>query len=308
MQNIFEQKIKIGISACQFGSKVRYNGKGRDMLQNLGRDRSEFIWTPVCPELTAGMGVPRACIKLSKGNGIDFWNGEAIVKNKEGKDVSSWIKKGSISCMETLERAEIDVFIFMEGSPSCGVYRTSLKNQRLGNPPGTFGALLLQKDIFLIPSVDLQSPIRWWDWKRRMVVFIWLKKQEINNEIDLKEMWKRVSYICHELSEVETSKIKHEIAKIYVSKNNQPESYSKVKKQILDLLRRPAEMEMIKKWLWKNYIHLKEREGVIVEDILEPDILRNMTHVLEEILSIEKKVREKNISFRSSPINYKPKR
>ena len=34
-----------------------------------------------------GMDVPRASIKLSEGNGFDFWNDTANIKNKEGIEV-----------------------------------------------------------------------------------------------------------------------------------------------------------------------------------------------------------------------------
>lgn len=308
METIFQEKIRIGISACQFGSKVRYNAKGRDMLESIGRDKSSYIWTPVCPEIMSGMGVPRECIKLSKGNGFDFWNGEAIVKNSFGKDVSEFIKKGAIACIETLERAKIDAFVFMEGSPSCGIYRTSLKNKRLGNPPGVFGALLLEREIFLIPSTDLESPIRWWDWKRRLSIFTWLKRMEIGDKKTLKELWDKIKYVCHELDEEETKVIRHRIAEILSQDIFLEDRAKEVKKNILFLLRKPAELEMIKKWLWKNYIHMKEKEGISLNIIYSPDTPRNMTHIAQEMLGLEKSARENSKIFRSSPIDYRPKR
>lgn len=148
MDRTLSVKLKVGISACMYGARTRYNAKGWDQLGYLNRERANFIWTPICPEVMSGMGVPRPPIKLVGGNGFDFWNGEASIKNRRGRNVTAIVKEGARDCFKTLQRAEIDAFIFMEGSPSCGVYRTTLKNTRLGKPPGVFGALLLMKRYF----------------------------------------------------------------------------------------------------------------------------------------------------------------
>src|ERR1041385_3807221 len=56
--------IRLGISTCLLGDRVRYDG---------GHKRDEFIvdvlgkqgeWVPVCPELEVGMGVPREPVRL----------------------------------------------------------------------------------------------------------------------------------------------------------------------------------------------------------------------------------------------------
>jgi len=158
---ILEEKIRVGISACNFGAKVRWNRKGWDRIAPLGRERDDFIWTPICPEVNSGLGVTRPPIRLIGGNGDELWTGEAGVKNRNGEDVSAQIKKGLLDSLEILHRAGIEAFVFMEGSPTCGVYRTTLKNKRLGKPPGAFGSLLLREDYFLIPAEDLDSPIKW---------------------------------------------------------------------------------------------------------------------------------------------------
>lgn len=42
MENYIVSKIKIGISACQFGANVRYNGKGWDMTDYLKREKTNL--------------------------------------------------------------------------------------------------------------------------------------------------------------------------------------------------------------------------------------------------------------------------
>lgn len=298
--------MKIGISACMHGAKVRYNAKGWDMLGYLKREKANFLWTPVCPEVMSGMGVPRPPIRLVGGNGFDFWNHEADIKNRHGKNVSNMMRAGALSCMETLERAEVDAYIFMEGSPSCGVYRTTLKNNRLGKPPGVFGALLLQKEIFLIPAADLQSPVKWWDWRRRLTAFTWLKNKEIKEVSVLFDVWHVLKFLCQEVEESKAREIGHQIASF--SKETPFEELMKIRAEILEILRKPSDHARVKQWLWKNYVYLKKSHGITLDKVCSPKELRNMTHIAEEMLAVELEARREEKLFGSSPIDYKPDR
>jgi len=169
MAELLAEKIKVGISACNFGAKVRWNRKGWDRIAPLEREKDNFIWTPICPEVNSGFGVTRPPIRLVGGNGDEVWTGEAGVKNRIGEDVTEQIRQGLQASLEILHRAGVEAFVFMEGSPTCGVYRTTLRNKRLGKPPGVFGSLLLREDYFLIPAEDLDSPIKWYNLRRRFL-------------------------------------------------------------------------------------------------------------------------------------------
>src|SRR5512147_2431146 len=56
--------IKIGVSSCLLGEKVRYDGGHKhdryitDVLGNF------FTFVPVCPEVGCGMPVPREAMRL----------------------------------------------------------------------------------------------------------------------------------------------------------------------------------------------------------------------------------------------------
>ena len=86
MDYILSEKIKVGISACNIGAKVRWNHVGWDRVSLLERQQLDYTWTPVCPEVNSGLGVPRPPMKLVSGNGDDLWAGQARMKNKKGKD------------------------------------------------------------------------------------------------------------------------------------------------------------------------------------------------------------------------------
>ncbi|BDD11596.1 hypothetical protein FUAX_40280 (plasmid) [Fulvitalea axinellae] len=306
MEYLLEDKIHVGISACMYGAKIRYNAKGWNMPANLNRERSDFYWTPVCPEVMAGMGVPRTPIRLQGGNGHDFWEEKAIIKNRKGQEVSEQLRFGAETCMGTLDRAGVEAFVFMEGSPSCGVYRTTLKNDRLGKPPGVFGSLLLKEKLFLIPAVDLQSPVKWWDWRRRLVAFVWLRRLEVKSPKTLSETWHGLKFLCQEIEQNRARELGREISAL--SNKSTPEEIESLKSEILFLLRKPSNVERIKQSLWKSYSFLRKKSGLVVEEVNEPLALRNMTSLAKELISMEKEAKLGGHHFGASPVVYRPGR
>jgi uncharacterized protein YbbK (DUF523 family) len=59
-----ENKIKIGVSSCLVGEKVRWNGdhKQNHFVREVLSDY--FNYVSVCPEMEVGMGVPRETVAL----------------------------------------------------------------------------------------------------------------------------------------------------------------------------------------------------------------------------------------------------
>ena len=137
MDNYLVSKIKVGISACQYGAKVRYDGKGWDMTEHLKREKNEFIWYPMCPELQSGLGVPRVSISLRGGNGDDFWEGNANIKNRDGVLLNDKVKKGALTCFEQLKEENIEWKIVdiptMSGNPRHPLYQKSESKLSLFN-------------------------------------------------------------------------------------------------------------------------------------------------------------------------------
>jgi len=197
------------------------------------------------------------------------------------------------------------VFIFMEGSPSCGVYRTSLKNKRLGHPPGIFGSLLLREGFFLIPSNDLQSPIRWWDWRRRMFAFVWLLEKPFDSAQEVVDSWHILKFLCQELSRKEADDIGKTIANL---KGVSADELALLKRRILELLRRPSDVRKIKQSLWKNYAFLRKRFGIESDTVAEPADERSMTRIASELLSLELLTARSDVLFGAVPIRYRPAR
>jgi uncharacterized protein YbbK (DUF523 family) len=301
-QQIITEKIHLGVSACCAGAPVRWNRRGWDRVKALEQEAHEFHWHPVCPECMSGMSVPRDPIAIAGASGDDVWTGKARVRGS-GKDFSQDMMDGCQICLDVLKKAGCKAYVFMEGSPSCGVYRTTLKDRRLGKPPGVFGSMLLKEGFFLIPALDLDSPIRWWDWRRRLHAFTWLEKQEITTAAELQKVWSVLKFLCQELLQQEARKTGKEIAA--VKKSEIVEYGKKLKKFWLDVLRRPSTQPRIEQSLWKHYCHFKKVLGEENEMISKPKTPRAKRRIVKEISLMERRAFDTGILFGASPVIYR---
>ncbi len=110
--------IKIGISACLLGEKVRYNGGHQhDLLitDTLGKFM-EFV--PVCPEVECGLGTPREVMRL-----IGDPANPRLVASKTGIDHTDGMQRWASIKVKELEREDLGGFIFKSRSPSSGMER-----------------------------------------------------------------------------------------------------------------------------------------------------------------------------------------
>lgn len=303
---ILLEKPRLGISACCMSCPVRYNAKGFDMLKHLGREKGDFIWNPVCPECQAGLGVMRDPIHISGADGAAVWNQEATIRSRQGRDVTEDVREGARQCMAVLDRAGVKAFVYMDGSPTCGVYRTTLKKQNRGKPPGVFGALLYEHGFFLIPALDMQSPLRWWDWRRRLLAFLWLQDIPLPDRSTLYAVWYRMKFLCQELDNVQARALGHEIAQW--TGRLTTEQAEQFRQQIGDLLRRPSTTARMTNSLWKNYSHYKKETGREIPEINRPDQLRNVTTIAREMILMERAAAESGLVFGTSPVLYSGKR
>ncbi len=116
-------KIKLGISACLLGEKVRFDGShqwDRFITGTLGK-YVDFV--PVCPEVECGFGVPREPLRLA-GNP----DNPSLITVRTGVDhtdrMINWAKKR----VKELEADELCGFIFKSDSPSNGLERVKVYN------------------------------------------------------------------------------------------------------------------------------------------------------------------------------------
>lgn len=301
-QQVITERIHLGISACCIGAPVRWNRRGWDRVKGLGQEAHDFHWHPVCPECMAGMPVPRDPIAISGPSGADVWSGGAKVKGG-GRDWSEAMLHSCRVCMDVLKRSGCRAFVFMEGSPSCGVYRTTLKDRRLGKPPGTFGALLLDNGFFLIPALDLDSPVKWWDWRRRLHAFTWLEAQPMTTAAELQHVWSVLKYLCQELNQQEARRIGHEIAGL--KKSALVEFAENLRSYWLEIFRQPSTQARIEQSLWKHYCHFKKMLGEENPLISMPKTPRGKKRIAQEISLLERQAFDSGVLFGASPVIYR---
>lgn len=109
-------QIRLGVSACLLGEKVRYDGgHKRDgfIVDELGRI-AELV--PVCPEKECGLGVPREPIQL-EGDPTD----PRLVAVQTRRDLTEQMQTWCSRRIRELESEGLAGFIFKSRSPSCGV-------------------------------------------------------------------------------------------------------------------------------------------------------------------------------------------
>jgi hypothetical protein len=194
----------------------------------------------------------------------------------------------------------------MEGSPSCGVYRTTLKNKRLGHPPGVFGALLLEADLFLIPALDLESPIKWWDWRRRLHAFCWLKREELTSKEQLYTAWHLLKFLCQEVDNEEARRIGAWLANL--PKRFSQDQADEWKSATLRLLRKPSSFRRIASIMQKHYAHYRKHFNPGASDIKAPIKELSKYKFVEELNSMEKKAVLEGYDFAGAPVLFREKR
>lgn len=115
-------KLKIAISSCLAGNRVRYDGRDKfsSVYQVLLERGVEFI--TICPEVGIGMPVPRPPIQLVEVGA------ETRVKMvaDDSKDYTDNLLEFSESQLELL--GNCDGYITAQRSPSCGFQSTNLFN------------------------------------------------------------------------------------------------------------------------------------------------------------------------------------
>jgi uncharacterized protein YbgA (DUF1722 family)/uncharacterized protein YbbK (DUF523 family) len=134
-------RIKVGISSCLLGDKVRWDAghkKDRYITDILG---AYFGFIPVCPEVELGMGVPRESMRL-----VGDISSPQMVGNKTGEDWTGRMRAYIQKRLRQLERYNFSGYILKKDSPSCGMERVRVY-QKSGIPlkqgRGLFGGALV---------------------------------------------------------------------------------------------------------------------------------------------------------------------
>jgi len=116
-----QEPIRIGISSCLLGQKVRFDG-GHKRDAFLVDTFGTFVeWVPVCPEVELGLGTPRAALRLvRKGDEI------RMVNTRSGRDISAEMRKWAVARADALAGERLCGYVLKKDSPSCGMERVKI--------------------------------------------------------------------------------------------------------------------------------------------------------------------------------------
>jgi len=116
-------RIRIGISDCLLGSRVRFDGQHkRDPF--LADELAPLVeWVPVCPEVEVGMGVPREPVRLVAGRPGD---GPRMLGLSSQADWTSRMNRFSAARVRALAQEDLSGFVLKSKSPSCGMARVKV--------------------------------------------------------------------------------------------------------------------------------------------------------------------------------------
>ena len=120
-----EARIKLGISTCLLGENVRYDG-GHKLDRFLTDTLGQYVkYVPVCPELECGLGVPRESMRLVGNPDSPRLLTLRTHRDHTGRMVG-WAKKR----VRELEKENLCGFIFKSNSPSSGMERVKVYNEK----------------------------------------------------------------------------------------------------------------------------------------------------------------------------------
>lgn len=140
--------MKVLVSACLLGRNCKYNGGNnyREKVEEFLRGK-EVI--EVCPEMLAGLGVPRTPIEIRDGE----------VVSRDGNSVDTAIRAAVAQVLQDIRDEQIECCILKSRSPTCGVHQIydGTFTGTLIDGAGVLAQALKEAGYRVLDDEDLQS-------------------------------------------------------------------------------------------------------------------------------------------------------
>lgn len=156
-----KDKIKLGVSACLLGQKVRFDGghkHDRFITDTLGQ-YVEFF--PVCPEVEVGFSVPRESLRL-----VGDPQNPRLKTTKTSIDHTDLMLNWAKEKVVELEKENLCGFIFKSKSPSSGMERVKVYSEK-GMPQHSGIGLFARAFMEHFPIIPVEEEGRLHDPKLR---------------------------------------------------------------------------------------------------------------------------------------------
>ena len=138
--------MKVLVSACLMGRNCMYHG-GNHLAPRVVEFLRDKEVVEVCPELLAGLGVPRTPIELVDG----------IARDKNGGNVDACLREAVANVLSELDLTGIACAVLQSRSPTCGVnqiYDGSFSGRLIAGS-GIFARALRDAGIRVIDAEDI---------------------------------------------------------------------------------------------------------------------------------------------------------
>ena len=139
---------KIMVSACLLGENCKYNGGNNyDPRAAAFCEGREVI--PVCPEVLAGLGIPRIPIEILDGKVI----------RRDGQVVDGAIRTAVAQILEQIKNEDIECAVLKARSPTCGVHQIydGSFTGTLIDGAGVLAQALLDAGYIVMDNEDLEE-------------------------------------------------------------------------------------------------------------------------------------------------------
>ncbi len=138
--------MKILVSACLLGRNCKYNG-GNNYDEEIVEFLKDKEVIPVCPEVLAGLGVPRTPIEIVDG----------VLLDRYGNSVDDALRHAVAQILTQIRDEEIECAILKSRSPTCGVRQVydGTFSGRLVDGAGVLAQALMDAGYRVIDAEDL---------------------------------------------------------------------------------------------------------------------------------------------------------
>ncbi len=153
------KKPLVGVSQCLLGDAVRYDGKSRGNIIVIEQLSKIFQLLAVCPEVEAGLPVPRPAVQLTGS----LQNPQLTGVTEPSLNITTRMQH---YCREKSAELEfLHGFIFKSRSPSCGLHSTAIFIDRkpvTDTGRGVFAASLCRQypQLAVIEDTELANKTR----------------------------------------------------------------------------------------------------------------------------------------------------
>jgi uncharacterized protein YbgA (DUF1722 family)/uncharacterized protein YbbK (DUF523 family) len=156
-----EAPIRVGVSACLLGRRVRWDGGHKSdafLVDTLG---PYVEWVPVCPEVEVGLPIPRDTLRLVKRGGE-----VRMVMPRTGSDHTDDMRAYAERTVRRLADEDLCGFVLKKDSPTCGLARVKVYAGK-GAPTRDGRGLFAEELVRRLPTLPVEEEGRLCDPRLR---------------------------------------------------------------------------------------------------------------------------------------------